>query len=154
MKFRPAHAGASATEQRPMRLGPESEGPMVKKKTLIIIDGDPRMIVLGRTLLGNICEIPKDIPHVTCLKDAKKVVDALMPDIVLIGKRIDTSPDAHYDLLYYTKDRAPSTIVILWSGGLRGDEYREGATRQYDAMVHRTDSEVIQSIVKHFSESA
>jgi hypothetical protein len=71
----------------------------------------------------------------------------------LSGKRINGfGPDAYYDLLDYIKGQYPGTRVVLWSGGVCGDERREGTAHQYDAVVLRTDFDGIRDAVTRFSE--
>ncbi len=147
MTFKPVQAGSSATGGRDRKREPDSEAPIMRKAKLLIIDSDPKMIDLGRKLLGKTCDIPEGIPHVTSLEGAKTLVTKHKPDIVLSGKTIDAHPEAYYDLLADTKGRYPDTMFVLWSGGITGDEDREGARYKCDAIVERTDINGIRNAV-------
>jgi DNA-binding NtrC family response regulator len=152
MKSKTAQATLPAEVDRPTTLGPRSEGPMLRRPKLVIINDDPRMIRLLRTELEGICDIPEKNTYVTCLKEAKKLVDTHRPDIVLTSSRVDSVQGAHYELLDYIKGQNPATKVVLWSNGLPGEEYREGEDRnQYDAIVNRKDEGVLKGIIKRLS---
>jgi hypothetical protein len=118
---------------------------------LILIDGDPGMIAMGRRLLDGICDMPGRMPPVKSLEEARNLVDLHKPDIILTCRRIGGNLYACCDLLDYAKSQNNRTCVILWSDWSKGGEHREGDKHRFNAVRDIRRPDEVQSIVAYYS---
>ncbi len=140
-----------ATQRRATRFGPDAEGHTRKMAKLIIIDGDPEMIAMGRRLLDESCDMPGRMPPAKSLEEAKALVDLHGPDIILTGRRIGGNLYACCDLLDYAKSKNNKTTVILWSDWSKGGEHREGENHRFDAVVDIRKPGEVRGVVAYYS---